>query len=51
MTATAMADDNSSKQQQQGTTMAHKIEQQTTRGKDESGWRTTTALEPAGQRV
>jgi hypothetical protein len=49
-TATAMADDDSSEQQQRQTTTARKIGRQTTRGKEESGWRTTTALKPAGQR-
>jgi hypothetical protein len=41
---TAMADDNSGGQQRQRMMRARKIGRRTTRGKDKSGWQTTTAL-------
>jgi hypothetical protein len=50
-TTTAMADDDSSEQRQRQTMAACEIGQRITRGKEESGWQTTTALEPAGQRA
>ncbi len=42
---TVTADDNSGRQQRQWTMTARKIQWRTTRGKDESGRRTTTALD------
>ncbi len=50
-TTMATADDNSSKQRQGRTTTACKIKQWTTRGKEENGQQTTTALEPTRQRA
>jgi hypothetical protein len=48
-----MADDDNGNggRQQQRTTTAREIGWRTTRGKEESGQQTTTALEPAGKRA
>jgi hypothetical protein len=46
---TAMADDDSGGWRQQRMMMAHKIEWRTMRGKEESGWQTTTALGQPGR--
>ncbi len=48
---TAMADDNSGRRQRRQMMTAHKIEWRTTRGKEESGRQTTTALGQQGRSV
>ncbi len=48
-TRTAIADDDSSGQQRWRMTMARKIERQTTRGEEEGGRQTTTALGQRGR--
>ncbi len=48
-TTTAMADDNSIGQQRRRMMTACKIERRTTRGKEESGWQTSTALGQPGR--
>ncbi len=45
MTTMAMADDDSSGQRRQRMTTSRVIGRWTTRGKEESGWQTTTALD------